>query len=108
MQCVAGLRKLHDPKLALADKLTSQEGAKSFSKSAQAHTDTIGLDATNDRLAESVFGVYDYVLRRCPGISMEAASAVAQAIRSKSFASDGTFTKLPRNEQIALVELART
>jgi hypothetical protein len=108
VQCVAGLRKLHDPKLALADKLTSQEGAKSFSKSARAHTDTIGLDATNDRLAESVFGVYDYVLRRCPGISMEAASAVAQAIRSKSFAPDGTFTKLPRNEQIALVELART
>jgi hypothetical protein len=39
---------------------------------------------------------------------MEAASAVAQAIRSKSFAPDGAFTKLPRNEQIALVELART
>ena len=39
---------------------------------------------------------------------MEAASAVAQAIRAKSFAVDGAFTKLPRNEQIALVELART
>ena len=35
-------------------------------------------------------------------------SAVAQAIRAKSFAPDGAFTKLPRNEQIALVELART
>ena len=76
--------------------------------SAQAHNDTIGLDATNDRLAESVFGTYDYILRRCPGISMEAASAVAQAIRSKSFAANGQFTKLPRKEQIALVELART
>ena len=73
VQCVAGLRKLHDHKLALADKLTSQEGAKSFGKSAQAHADSIGLDATNDRLAESVFGTYDYWLRRCPGISMEAA-----------------------------------
>ena len=39
---------------------------------------------------------------------MEAASAVAQAIRAKSFAADGAFTLLPRKEQIALVELART
>ena len=108
VQCVAGLRKLHDPKLALADKLASQDGANSFAKSATAHADTIGLDATNDRLAESVFGTYDYVLRRNPGISMEAASAVAQAIRAKSFRKGGYFHSMPLHEQHALVELART
>jgi hypothetical protein len=108
VQCVAGLRKLHDPKLALANKLASQDGANSYAKSATAHTDTIGLDATNDRLAESVFGTYDYVLRRNPGISMEAASAVAQAIRAKSFRKGGYFHSLPLHEQHALVELART
>ena len=107
VQCSAGLRKLHDPKLALADKLTSQGGANAFDKSAQAHTDTIGLDANNDRLAESVFGTYDYVLRRCPGISMEAASAVAQAMRAKSFAEGGYFHSLPPLEAHALVQLAR-
>ena len=108
VQCVAGLRKLHDPKLALANKLTSQDGANSFAKSSQAHTDTIGLDATNDRLAESVFGIYDYYLRRCPGISMEAASAVAQAMRAKSFVDGGYFNSLPPHETHALVEVART
>ena len=108
VQCVAGLRKLHDPKLALANKLESQGGTQSFAKSAQAHADTVGLDATNDRLAESVFGVYDYVLRRCPGISMEAASAVAQAMRAKSFVEGGYFYLLPPREQHALVEVART
>ena len=108
VQCIAGLRKLHDPKLALANKLTSQDGANSWGKSLEAHTDTIGLDATNDRLAESVFGVYDYILRRCPGISMEAASAVAMAMRAKSFEKGGAFYALPLHEAMALVEVART
>ena len=107
VQCVAGLRKMHDPKLALSNKLTSQEGSSSFGKSAEVHEDTQGLDATNDRLAESVFGVYDYVLKRFPNISMEAASAVAMAMRSKSFSKGGYFHSLPPHEQEALVEVAR-
>ncbi len=49
-------------------------------KTAQARADTVGLDAANDRLAESMFGHFDHVLRRNPNISMEAASAVAQAV----------------------------
>ena len=108
VQCIAGLRKLHCPKLALSNKLDSLGGEQSFANSEQAHEDTIGLDATNDRLAESVFGVYDYTLRHCPGISMEAASAVAQAMRAKSFVEGGYFHSLPPHEQHALVELART
>eukprot|EP00966_Prymnesium_polylepis_P199016 4611850-Prymnesium_polylepis.1 len=74
---------MHDPKLALADKLTSQDGANSIAKQGQAHTDTQGCAACNDVLAESVFGTFDYILRRFGGISVEAASAVAQAVRSK-------------------------
>ena len=108
VQCVAGLRKMHDPKLAIAKHLTSQDGVASFDNSAQAHTDLIGLDATNDRLAESVFGIYDYVLKRNPNISMEAASALAMAMRAKSFEEGGYFDTLPPHEQMALVELART
>ena len=49
VQCAAALRKLHDPKLALADKLTSQDGANCVGKSEQMHTDTIGVHTTNDR-----------------------------------------------------------
>ena len=62
------------------------------------HADTIGLDATNDRLAESCFGNWDYVLRRCPGITMEAASAIAQAIRANSLVEGGAFHLLPPHE----------
>lgn len=125
VQCVAALRKLHDPKLALRDKLTSQNGASSYGNSSQAHADLHGVHATNDALAESVFGTYDMILRRCPGISMEAASGVAQAVRSMMLshgdgvahrkakcnkeqqAFAGWFYKLPEKEQEALVELAR-
>jgi hypothetical protein len=107
VQCVAALKKMRDPKLAIADKLSSQGGANAFDQNAQAHADCVALDGTNDRLAESVFGHYDYVLRRCPGISMEAAAAIGQAIRAKSFAEGGAFHALPEHEQLALIELAR-
>ena len=47
-----------DPKLAIKQNLETADPL--------ARADTIGLDATNDRLAESVFGCWDYVLRRNP------------------------------------------
>lgn len=74
LQCRAALKKLHDPKLALRDKLTSQDGKNCVRNAAQQHEDTIGCHATNDVLAESIFGTYDMILRRFGGISMEAAS----------------------------------
>lgn len=125
VQCVAALRKMYDPKLALRDKLSSVDGECSYQNSEQAHLDTIGCHATNDALAESVFGTYDMILRRCPGISMEAASGVAQAVRSMMLSQGdhvahrktsckkeakeavGWFYGLPEREQEALVELAR-
>jgi hypothetical protein len=68
----------------------------------------MGCDATNDRLAESLFGTWDYKLRRCPGISMEAACALVQAARAKSFEDGGYFHTLPPLEAAALVEMARS
>lgn len=126
VQCAAALRKMHDPRLAIRDKLSSMDGANCVRNSLQAHDDTVGCHATNDALAESVFGTYDMILRRCPGISMEAASAVApQSVRSMmlSFGDHvshrkesckkkegdfvGYFYSLLEKEQEALVELAR-
>lgn len=125
VQCIAGLRKMHNPTLALRDKLTSQGGINCVGSSQEAHNDTAGCHATNDALAESVFGTYDMILRRCPGISMEAASAVAQSVRSQVLAFGdqvahrkvkcneeqqpfvGYLYSLPVHEQQALVELAR-
>eukprot|EP00327_Prymnesium_parvum_P001617 CAMPEP_0182849310 /NCGR_PEP_ID=MMETSP0006_2-20121128/29494_1 /TAXON_ID=97485 /ORGANISM="Prymnesium parvum, Strain Texoma1" /LENGTH=72 /DNA_ID=CAMNT_0024979843 /DNA_START=79 /DNA_END=294 /DNA_ORIENTATION=- len=62
---------------SLHNHLTSQDGKERYEGSEQqAHLDMVGCHATNDTLAESVFGTYDMILRRCPGISMEAASGV--------------------------------
>ena len=77
-QCAAGLMKMHDKKIAIADKLTSQDGANCVGKLAQAHEDLQGCYATNDELAESGFGQFTYTLVRAPGISREAASGQAQ------------------------------
>lgn len=125
VQSIAALRKMHDPQLALRDKLTSQDGSKSYANSSAAHQDLVGVHATNDALAESVFGTYDMILRRCPGISMEAASGVSQAVRSMVLSHGdgvahrkdkckvqqddfvGWFYSLPEKEQESLVELAR-
>ena len=89
----------------------------------QGHADTKGCHATNDAFSESVFGVFDRMLKRNEGISREAASALAQAVRSKSFWQGDTvqrrkqqeppppgigfFHTLPMQEQHALVEYAR-
>lgn len=125
VQCSAALRKMHDPKLALRDKLSSKDGDHSVGNLVLAHNDLIGCHATNDSLAEGVFGTFDMVLRRCPGISVEAASGVAQSMRSmmlsigdhvahrkastqvqqESFV--GWMYSLPEHEQEALVEIAR-
>ena len=107
VQAAGGLRKLRDTKLALAKHVTALGGAYAYEAMEQAHVDTIGLDATNDRLAESVFGRVDMIMRRYPGITVEAASALAQALSTKSFESDGAFWQLSREMQEVLLEEAR-
>ena len=124
LQARAAILKMHDTRTVLPEYLTSQDGVKSIGKMAQGHTDTVGCEAANDKLAESVFGAFDRVLRQFGGISREAAAAVAQASRSKSFLMGdnvqrrkpaeapkpgmGYFFSLPAPEQEALVEYTRT
>lgn len=132
VQAAAAIRKMHDPRLALCNKLTSKNGINATDDSSLAHKDMIGCHATNDALAESIFGTFDMILRRCPGISQEAASGVSQAVRSMCLSHGDTgshrkgskackeseelskrdyigyFHSLPVHEQEALVELART
>ena len=107
-QMVAGLEAMRDKKRSIAKHLASQDGAQAFDKNAQAHADCAGVDATNDRLCESIFGIYDSVLCRFPGISMEAASALTQAIHAKRLAPGGYVDSLPHEEAHALVEMARS
>ena len=59
-------------------------GANAHGANAEAHEATRGAHTTNDRV-ESNFGGYDYVPRRFKGISVEAASAVAQQMRAHAF-----------------------
>ena len=106
-QAAAAVLKIEDPKIALARNLPASD-EMGVGADALAHADTMGLDATNDRLAESLFGHWDYVLRRCPGITIEAASAIVQAKRAKTFAPDGPIEQLPHKELEALVAMSKS
>ena len=64
----------------------------------QGHADTKGCHATNDAFSESVFGVFDRMLKRNEGISREAASALAQAVRSKSFWQGDNALLVPKTQ----------
>ena len=83
---VAGLAKMRDPKIAIADWLTSQEGSKSIGKNAAAHAATVGAHTTNCRV-ESNFGSFDHVLRTFESICIENASGIAQQMRMHHFDS---------------------
>jgi hypothetical protein len=123
VQAAAAITKLHDTRTVLPEYLTSQDGAKCWAKVAQAHADTKGTEASNDKFSESVFGVFDRMLKVFYGISREAASGLSQAVRAKSFWQGdavqrrkqrdppppgiGYFHTLPVEEQEALVEYAR-
>ena len=83
---VAGLAKMRDPKIAIADWLTSQDGSKSLGKNAAAHAATVGAHTTNCRV-ESNFGSFDHVLRTFESICIENASGIAQQMRMHHFDS---------------------
>eukprot|EP00966_Prymnesium_polylepis_P184914 4285642-Prymnesium_polylepis.1 len=83
---VAGLAKMRDPKIAIADWLTSQDGSKSIGKNAAAHAATAGAHTTNCRV-ESNFGSFDHVLRTFESICIENASGIAQQMRMHHFDS---------------------
>lgn len=133
VQATAALEKMYDPKLAIADKLTSQDGENSFGKLGKADEDLRGCNATNDATAEAVFGAWKLERRRNPGISVRRSSGLAQARVSKclslpesvqrrkarldpiakllrrkqSSSMFGYFHSLPHTEQVALVNMCR-
>lgn len=133
VQAAAALDKMYDSKLAIANKLSSQDGANSFGKQGQANADLAGCNATNDATAEAVFGAWKLERRRNIGISVRRSSGLAQARVSKSLALPdavlqrkarlspsesllrrkqtpgmfGFFHALPLTEQQALIEMCR-
>lgn len=133
VQAAAALEKMYDERLAIANKLTSQDGPNCFAKQQQAHKELVGCNATNDATAEAVFGAWKLERRRNPGISVRRSSGLAQARISKSLAYAnavrnrkrrlslaaqtanrkqqsgmfGYFHALPHTEQVALVEMCR-
>ena len=83
VQCAAGITKMHDTRTVLPEYLTSQDGAKCWSKVAKGHADTKGTEANNDKFSESVFGVFDRMLKMFHGVSREAASGLSQVTASQ-------------------------
>lgn len=77
LQAEAALKKMHDPKLALADKLESQDGVNAWSKNEDAHRRTIDAHATNDAV-ENKFAIADYIMRFYRNMSVFNVSGVVQ------------------------------
>ena len=81
-QAQAALDKMYDPKkVALADKLESQNGINCFRKNQDAHEKTIGCDGTNDDV-ENKFAIGDWVFR-CAHAQLElpAAASTTSSLR---------------------------
>eukprot|EP00966_Prymnesium_polylepis_P136876 3162791-Prymnesium_polylepis.1 len=76
-QATRALEKLYDKKIALADKLTSQDGINSFGRNADAHARTQKAHMTNDS-AENKFGIADHVMRTHRHISIINAAGIVQ------------------------------
>jgi len=74
------LQKLHDPKLALADKLASQGGINSIVNNEDAHRATLGVYDTTCRV-ETNFAGMDTNMHTFRGISVEAAAGLALEAR---------------------------
>ena len=78
------LEKMHDKRLALADKLESQDGANSYVKNADAHARTQGAHGTNDAV-ENKFATADFVMRTFRRISVVNASGMVQQRTAHDF-----------------------
>ena len=75
---------MRDTRRAIADKLTSQDGANAMGKCAKVHAATVGAHVTNDTV-EGNFGCYDYVMRIFRGTTVEALSGITQQMRNHDF-----------------------
>ena len=67
-QAERGLEKIHDDRLALADKLESTDGKNSLAKNADLHEKLVGIDGTNDS-SENKFAIADRYMRFFRGVS---------------------------------------
>ena len=76
-QAERALEKLHDPRLALANKLSSQDGDYAMSKNADGHRRTMGCNTTNDSV-ENKFATADYTMRTFRGISVPNVSGIVE------------------------------
>ena len=83
-QAERGLEKLHDKRLAMADKLTSQGGANAYSANADGHARTQGVDGTNDAV-ENKFASADFVMRTYRNISVLNTSGQVQQRTAHDF-----------------------
>ena len=72
---------MRDSKRAIADKLTSQQGANAVGKSATAHANTLGAHDANDRV-ESNFGGCDAVTRMYRYATTENIAGMVQQMRN--------------------------
>eukprot|EP00966_Prymnesium_polylepis_P176107 4076282-Prymnesium_polylepis.1 len=78
------LEKMHDKKIALADKLESQDGPNAYSKNADAHERTMGAHVNNDAV-ENKFATADFVMRTFRHISVVNASGIVQQRTAHDF-----------------------
>ena len=80
----AGLAAMHDSRRAIADKLTSQDGANAVGNLETAHEHTKGAHQMNDHV-ESNFGCYDNVAHMFRYATVENLSGMAQQMRNRDF-----------------------
>mmetsp|Transcript_24056 Transcript_24056/g.59701 ORF Transcript_24056/g.59701 Transcript_24056/m.59701 type:complete len:566 (-) Transcript_24056:199-1896(-) len=124
----AGLAAMRDPKRAIADKLTSQDGANSVGNSAAAHEHGKGAHQMNDHV-ESNFGCYDLVAHMFRYATVENLAGLAQQMRNGDFhrpvpverrakdageadgdasgGREGFYWRLPESMRESLVDMAR-
>lgn len=78
------LAKMHDKKIAIADKLTSQDGKNAFARNQELHARVQGVDAANDAV-ENKFSIADQVMRAHRHISTLHASGLVQQRTAHDF-----------------------
>ena len=83
-QATRALEKMHDKRLALADKLESQGGHNSYAQNLDAHERLKGIDGTNDG-SENKFATADVVMRSYRHISTLNASGMVQQRTAHDF-----------------------
>jgi hypothetical protein len=83
-QAERALEKLHDKRLALADKLSSQGGINAFSANADAHKRTQGCHGDNN-MVENKFAIADRYMRTYRNIGVINVSGIVQQRTAHDF-----------------------